>query len=219
MRHRRFTARTLARLAPAAFLGMLGLLGLLAAIFAPGCARKPDAPAWTNPFDPAAADPFHLTAHATESSVVLLWDAPAFADIAAYEVLRSLDNRNFDSVDETTAGVNSYFDISFIPNRVNYYKVRARNTAGEVSGTSRQVAASDLTYPRLDIAGGAQTTPTRHVTLSIVTARGRFAGNRGQRHVRRRAAPRREHNRHQPRGLGSRRGRPPTASASGSGCA
>ncbi len=172
MRHRRFTARSPVRLAPAAFLGLLGLLGLLTATFAPGCARKPDSPAWTNPFDPEAADPFHLTALATENAVVLLWDAPPFSDIAAYEVRRSLDNQNFYSVDATTADVNSYFDTSFVPNRVNYYKVRARNTAGEVSGTSRQVAAAGLTYPRLDIAGGAQTTPTRHVTLSIVTAAG-----------------------------------------------
>ena len=166
MRHRPAAARALALAAPFA------LLGLLAAAFVSGCARKPDAPAWDNPFDPAGADPFNLTARATETSVILIWSRPAFTDIVAFEVLRSLDNQSFALLDETAATVTSYSDISYAPNRVSYYKVRARNAAGEVSGVSRQVSAAGLTYPRLDIAAGARNTPTRHVTLTIVTAAG-----------------------------------------------
>ncbi len=166
MRHRPAAARALALAAP------LALLGLLAAAFVPGCAQKPDAPAWTNPFDPDAADPFNLTARATESSIILLWSRPAFADIAAFEVLRSLDNQSFTLLDETAATLTSLVDLTYAPNRVNYYKVRARNAAGAVSGVSRQVSAAGLAYPRLEIAGGATRTPTRHVTLSIVTAAG-----------------------------------------------
>jgi len=166
MRHRPVAARV------PALAALLWLLGLLAAAFAPGCARQPDAPAWTNPFDPAAADPFNLTAVATDGYVILRWTRPAFAGIAKFEVLRSLDHQTFAVLDETAASIVSYSDNSYAPNRVNYYKVRARNAAGEVSGVSRQVAASGLTYPRLDIAGGARNTPTRHVTLSIVTATG-----------------------------------------------
>jgi hypothetical protein len=169
MRHRPVAARALALSAP---LALLGLLGLLAAAFVPGCAQKPDAPAWDNPFDPAGADPFNLTAHVTETSVILFWSNPAFPDIVAFEVLRSLDNRNFPLLAETAATLSSYSDLSCPPNRVCYYKVRARNAAGGVSGVSRQVSAAGLTYPRLDIAGGARNTPTRHVTLSVVTAAG-----------------------------------------------
>jgi hypothetical protein len=166
MHHRFAAARVLALAAP------LALLGLLAAAFVPGCAQKPDAPAWTNPFDPAGVNPFNLTARATGTSVILIWSRPAFTDIVAFEVLRSLDNQNFDLLGDTAATLTSYSDISYAPNRVNYYKVRARNAAGGVSGISRQVSAAGLAYPRLEIAGGAQSTPTRHVTLSIVTAAG-----------------------------------------------
>jgi hypothetical protein len=165
MRHRPVAARALALFAP------LALLGLLAAAFVPGCAQKPDAPAWGNPFDPAGADPFNLTARATGTSITLTWSRPAFTDIAAFEVLRSLDNQAFTVLDET-ATATRYVDLSAAPNRVNYYKVRARNAAGEVSGVSRQVSAAGLAYPRLEIAGGALNTPTRHVTLSVVTAAG-----------------------------------------------
>ncbi|MHB8077813.1 MAG: hypothetical protein ACYDIE_00980 [Candidatus Krumholzibacteriia bacterium] len=164
MRHRPAAARVLA---------VAALLGLLAAAFVPGCARKPDAPVWSNPFDPAAGtDPFHLTARATDGSVILFWSRPAFADIAAFEVLHSLDNLTYAVLNETLASATSYIDFSYVPNRVNYYKIQARNAAGEVSGVSRQVAASGLTYPRLAIAAGASSTSTRHVILSIVTAAG-----------------------------------------------
>jgi hypothetical protein len=165
MHHRFAAARVLALAAP------LALLGLLAAAFVPGCAQKPDASAWTNPFDPAGVDPFNLTARATATSITLTWSRPTFTDIAAYEVLRSLDNQAFTVLDET-ATATRYVDLSAAPNRINYYKVRARNTAGEVSGVSRQVSVASLAYPRLEIAGGALNTPTRHVTLSVVTAAG-----------------------------------------------
>ncbi len=147
----------------------VALLAIVALALVPGCARKPAPPAWNNPFDPAGeGDSFNVRAVISGNSVFVFWDAPAFDDIAAYEVWRSLDNVGFDLAGETT-GATQYADTGYSPGRANYYVVRARNAAGEVSGTSRVVAARADAPPVLEIAAGAARIGTRHAILTLRT--------------------------------------------------
>jgi len=156
--------------APAA----LALLALLAAaLLAPGCAEKPAAPTWTNPFDPAnPGDPFNLQAYPSGNGIVVLWSRPDVPDVAGYEILRSTNGVAFGLAGETDDSVTQFLDLAHAPGDTNWYKVRVVDSAGEVSGTSRQVAVPAVAPPYLEIAGGAAQVGSRYAMLTVRTVRG-----------------------------------------------
>lgn len=148
---------------------LLALLG--AAALAAGCAEKPAAPAWSNPFDPANAgdDPFNLQAHPDGNSILVFWQPPDYPDIASYEVLRSTDRVDYVLAGETDDDVTQLYDYGHAPGDTNWYKVSVRNSLGLVSGVSRQVAVAAVAPPYLETAGGSALVGTRYVTLALRT--------------------------------------------------
>ena len=167
MRHHHSAARVIALAAP------LALLALAVASLLPGCAKKPDAPVWGNPFDPANGDPFHLTATVVNDWVILTWTAPANPGLSTVEVLRSTDDFATSSIAGTVAAaVPTFTDTTFVPNRMNWYKVRGRNATGQVSDLTNVASASAFTPPYARIARGSSLTATRLDTVSLLTSGG-----------------------------------------------
>lgn len=149
------------------------LLLAMAAMLPLGCETKPEAPVWDNPFDPEHdGDPFNVQAFVGHNAVIVSWTRPGIAAIKEYEVYRSLDGVNFTRVAQPTASATSYTDTGFSPNEINFYKVAVVNPAGEVSAISRVVAATLLTAPWLEMAGGAPTIASRSTFVIARTAYG-----------------------------------------------
>jgi hypothetical protein len=166
MRHRRITARALVLAAP------LALLALAAALL-PGCARKPEAPTWANPFDPANGDPFHATATVVNDRIFVQWTPPTFPGLNAVDVLRALDEAGpYAVIGSVGPTLPSFIDTAFVPNRMNYYKLSGRDADGAASGLAGVTAAYEFAPPYLRIARGASSTATRLDTLSLLTTGG-----------------------------------------------
>ncbi len=147
---------------------LLSLLG--------GCAEDPEAPAWDSPFDPrnpAAADPFGLSAVFEADRVVLTWNQLEGYGIATYEVQKSLDGLNFSAVGDTAAGSGAmaYVVTDVTPTATNYFRVRAVGAEGETPRMSHVTPATVDAGPLLAVLGPTPVL-SRYVELQATTTSG-----------------------------------------------
>jgi hypothetical protein len=152
------------------------LVLIIPPIIMTGCGNRPDQPEFDNLFDPLGpdgGDPFQIEAVRKGNTVEVSWNRPRHPDIVAFVVTHSPDGSSFTPVSSDLVPGSeereTFIHETPIPNAINYYKVRAKNSTGQTSSVSRVVAASTQAGPYLEIAGGAATTPTRQVDLSIST--------------------------------------------------
>ncbi len=151
----------------AACLLALSLLGLLA------CSSDPPSPVFDNPLDPDGpdgGDPFHVQAVYLGAAVVVTWEDPGLEGITGYDVLRSQEREGvYEVIGSSTT--TSYSDSTFVPDAVNYYKVRALDESGVPTAVSL-VAPAELAVPPQVVVTPAGATPTRHVSIWVRSAVG-----------------------------------------------
>jgi hypothetical protein len=144
------------------------------------CSDKPDAPVFDNPFDPQGSgpDPFELTATLAGDSIRLEWIDREDFPIASYAVWwdtlgpPSVGAPLSEITISTSGGLATAFHRDFLANRPNWYRVEARDAAGEGSSLSLPAAAVIVPPPRVRLAGGVRSTPTRFVQLELLSDAG-----------------------------------------------
>lgn len=160
----------------AALAGLAAAACLLGLLVAGGCTEVPTDPGPDNPLDPEGpqgGDPFHLQALRSGDQVLLRWDLlTGQPGVRGYAISRSVDPDSLVEIDRVEADAETYLDTSPAPGTVNYYRVRAVDAEGRTSAASLLTPESVWTLPRLEIEEGAETTPTRHVTVGLRTSFG-----------------------------------------------
>ncbi len=155
---------------------LLAALVALPVISLVGCTEDPEPPAWDSPFDPAnpaAADPFGLTAAFDADRVVLTWNQLEGYGIATYEVQKSLDGLNFSTLGDTTAGSGEmvYVVADVTPTATNFFRIRAVDADGQAPRMSHVTPATVDAGPLLAVLG-PDPVLTRSVDLQAVTTSG-----------------------------------------------
>ncbi len=146
---------------------LAALLGLLA------CSTEPSAPVFDNPLDPAGpdgGDPFQVNAVYLNETVLVTWHDPGLDGITGYEVLRSLSQAGPYEI-LGTATVTTYTDTSYVPDAVNWYKVRALDANGVPTAISLVTPAELPVPPTIRIAPGRDTA-TRFISIWVRSATG-----------------------------------------------
>jgi len=98
--------------------------------------------------------PANLTATANEESVTLDWDDNTEADLAGYNVYRSLTaGSGFDKVNASLVSESTYDDGSLTNGTTYYYHITAVNNSAEESQASNEISATPGT---VSVAPGQQ---------------------------------------------------------------
>ena len=128
------------------------------------CSSDPPAPLFDNPLDPDGAqhgDPFQVQALVTDDAVLVTWQDPGLENIAGYEVLRSLvRDGTYEVIGSSLATM--FQDTTFVPDAVNYYKVRA------LDGNGVPTAVSLVTPAAVAVPPVVRTTPAGETAVRVI---------------------------------------------------
>lgn len=153
---------------------LLALLALVSLSMLAGCESKPDAPAFSNPFDPdgpSDGDPFELMATLGDTNITLVWKNLSGYDLASYEVLHSLNFfGEFFTIGTVEAGDLPVVTFNYSdpdPTANHYFIIQAQNTAGEFTMTSHVVPTLVATPARVVINDGSSNVESRHINIRM----------------------------------------------------
>lgn len=129
------------------------------------CTDNPEAPVRDNPF---VGDPFELRSEIAQGGIRLTWNKVVWEGLLSYRVFRSVDDTlHFAALTDVEPQDTVYVDTAVSNGHVYWYYVGAV-FAGGVSDRSALEEAGVRLDPVLVINGGADSTATREVSLTIL---------------------------------------------------
>ena len=147
-----------------------------------GCAQKPEAPNFANPFDPNSTDydgnplGLNVTFDPDGNKVTLTWNNPKGFDIVTYEINHGLSPFGewtwLGDVEASEADLMIYVVDDPTPNATNWFWIQALTADGQYLIFSDLAPESARAAPFLTVAGSNGTVASRHVTLLIETSSG-----------------------------------------------